>query len=217
MEDETEEKAKLPDRIQRALDICAKAIIIIPAGAFIISIGCNAAFFAGLGVGLYSIPFSISDFVMAFRMWATIFIFVSIISFLSFMASKLNSYMMLNIFKYMYGKFQCKFIYKIIQISSSKIDKTISRAIDLLISLIVIFVISFMKGAVYPGSYGSVYVKTEGEIPIEMYSGNITSLEKGIILKQGDDQVMFIFNDNIKNIEFKIYKKSISEKLMDLL
>ena len=48
-------------------------------------------------------------------------------------------------------------------------------------------------------------------------SGSIISLDKGVLLKDYNDNVTFIFNENIKKIEYKIYTKSFREKLINLL
>ncbi|WP_240823767.1 hypothetical protein [Desulfovibrio sp. UIB00] len=75
-----------------------------------------------------------------------------------------------------------------------------------------------MNGNTYPGNYGFVYTNIEtkkGEF--EVIDGSIISLDKGVIVKDYNDNATFIFNGNIKKIEYKIYAKSFLEKLMNLL
>lgn len=209
---------QFPYSIQRTLDICAKAIIVIPAGSFFISICSNAAFFAGLGVGMSSIPFSIYDFITAFRMWFTIFILLCVFSFISFKISKLMSYIILKPLDYIFIASKSKFICDLLKFLKTTVNKKKIQAGDLLFSIILVCFMSFLKGASYAGTQGNVYVKQENQkTTIDILDGSIIALDKGIVLKQYDNIIMFIFNENIVKIEYKIYSKSFSEKLLNLL
>ena len=218
LKDETQKTVQFPDSIQRTLDICAKAIIVIPAGAFFISIGCNAAFFAGVGVGLSSIPFSIHDFIMAFRMWFEISILLLIIYTINNFIAKFLSLVSLFILKQIYKLHNFAFLNKLILFLTRSINRLATNIVILMISIITIFTFSFMKGEVYPGNYGLVYTNMEIKNgKFEVINGSIISLDKGVIVKNYSDNATFIFNGNIKKIEYKIYANSFFEKLMNSL
>lgn len=218
MKDETQKTVQFPDRIQRTLDICAKAIIVIPAGAFFISIGCNAAFFAGVGVGLSSIPFSIPDFIMAFRMWFAISILLLITYTINNFLAKYLSLISLFLLKQIYKLHNFVFLNKLILFLTRSTSKITTNLTILIISIIAIFVCSFMNGDTYPGNYGLVYTNIESKNgKFEVIDGSVISLDKGVIVKDYNDNATFIFNGNIKKIEYKIYAKSLFEKLMNLL
>lgn len=77
---------------------------------------------------------------------------------------------------------------------------------------------SFIKGTSYSGNQGNVCVKQEDpEAPISTLYGSIIALDKGIILNQNDDIITFIFNENIIKIEYKTYKKSMYDKIINLI
>lgn len=98
------------------------------------------------------------------------------------------------------------------------VNKKKIQAGDLLFSIILVCFMSFLKGASYAGNQGNVYVKQENQkTTIDTLDGSIIALDKGIVLKQSDNIIMFIFNENIVKIEYKIYSKSFSEKLLNLL
>lgn len=218
LKDATQKKEQFPDSLQRALDICAKAIIVIPAGSFFISICSNVAFFAGLGVGMSSIPVSIYDFIMAFRMWFAIFILLCVFSFISFKVSKFISYIILTSLDYIFIASKSKFICGLLKFLKTTVSKKKIQAGDLLFSIILVCFMSFLKGASYAGNQGNVYVKQDNpKQTIETLDGSIIALDKGIVIKQCNSMIMFIFNENIIKIEYKIYQRSFSEKLLDLL
>ena len=218
MKDEIKKNTPLQALIKQTLDIGAKAILVIPAGSFFISIGCNAAFFTGVGVGLSSIPFSIYDFIMAFRMWFSTSILLLTIYTINNFISKAFTFTSLFILKNIYELHKFVFLNKLILFLTKSVNRLATNIVILIISIIAIFICSFIKGINYPGNYGIVYTNIESKKEnFETMSGSIISLDKGVLLKDYNDNVTFIFNENIKKIEYKIYTKSFREKLINLL
>ena len=85
-----------------------------------------------------------------------------------------------------------------------------------MVSIITVFTFSFIKGDKYSGNYGTVYIKNETKDSNTLY-GNIMALDKGIIIKDYDNNVIFVFNDNIRMIKYTRYTILPSEKLINLL
>lgn len=218
MKEEIQNNSQVPDNIKQTLDICAKAILVIPAGSFFISICSNVAFFSGLGIGLSAIPFSIYDFIMAFRMWFAIFILLCIFSYISFTLSKFASFFILIPLDYLAITFKSKFINFSLEVLKTTVSRNKIRLGDLALSIIVICFLSFLKGASYSGNHGNVYVKQEdSKAPTSTIDGSIIALDKGILLKQSDNMITFIFNDKIVKIEYNTHAKSFSEILLNIL